>query len=90
MHYTYYTKGTCSTRIDFDLEDGVIHNAVFQGGCNGNLQAIPALIEGCEAEHVIDRIRGIHCGFRDTSCADQLARALTEALAGGKAAAKRT
>lgn len=80
MHYTYRTKGTCSSKIEFDLEDGVIHNVFFQGGCHGNLQAIPALIEGARAEDVIKRISGIRCGFRNTSCADQLANALQEAL----------
>ena len=80
MHYTYRTQGTCSTRIEFDLEDGVIHNVSFQGGCSGNLKAIPALIEGLPATEVVSRISGIQCGFRSTSCADQLARALQEAL----------
>ncbi len=80
MHYTYRTKGTCSTRIDFDLEDGVVHHVVFQGGCHGNLQAIPALIEGSPAIDVIQKIAGIRCGWRSTSCADQLATALKEAL----------
>lgn len=79
-HYTYKTKGTCSSQIDFDLEDGIVHNVVFRGGCHGNLQAIPALIEGANAEDVIARISGIRCGFRNTSCADQLAKALQEAL----------
>lgn len=80
MHYTYQTQGTCSTRIDFELENGIVHNVSFQGGCNGNLKAIPALIEGKSAEEVVSRISGIQCGFRDTSCADQLARALKAAL----------
>ena len=80
QNIVYKTKGTCSTQIDFDLEDGVIHNVVFRGGCHGNLQAIPALIEGAKAEDVIPKIAGIRCGFRNTSCADQLAKALREAL----------
>lgn len=80
MHYTYKTHGTCSTKIEFDLEDGIVHNVRYTGGCHGNLQAIPALIEGSTAEFVISRVKGIKCGYKDTSCSDQLARALEEAL----------
>ena len=79
-HFTYPTQFVCASKIDFDLEDGVIHNVVFRGGCHGNLQAIPALIEGARAEDVIPKISGIRCGFRNTSCADQLSKALQEAL----------
>ena len=78
MRYT--TKGTCSRFIDFDLEDGIVKNVVFTGGCNGNLKGISALVEGKEAEEVIKTISGITCGFKSTSCPDQLARALNEAL----------
>ena len=79
-HYTYRTKGTCSQLIDFDLEDGVVKNVVFTGGCNGNLKAIGKLVEGKEAAEIRNLLLGNTCGFKDTSCADQLARALTGAL----------
>ena len=78
MHKTYKTSGTCSTQIDFDVEDGKIYNLVFTGGCNGNLKGIAALVEGQKVEDVIDRIKGIKCGFKQTSCPDQLAKALEE------------
>lgn len=76
----YATKGTCSRFIDFDLEDGIVKNVVFTGGCNGNLKGIGALVEGMEAKEVIKRLSGITCGFKPTSCPDQLAKALEEAL----------
>ncbi|MBR5338452.1 MAG: TIGR03905 family TSCPD domain-containing protein [Lachnospiraceae bacterium] len=79
-HYSYKTKGTCSSRIDFDLEDGIVKNVVFTGGCNGNLKAIGKLVEGKEAAEIRDLLLGNTCGFNSTSCADQLARALTGAL----------
>lgn len=78
----YKTKGTCSQYIDFELEDGIIKNVVFTGGCNGNLKGIGALVEGMDAQEVIQRLSGITCGFKATSCPDQLAQALKEALAG--------
>ena len=78
MHKTYKTTGTCSTQIDFDIEDGRIYNLVFTGGCNGNLKGIAALVEGQKIEDVIERIKGIKCGFKQTSCPDQLAKALEE------------
>lgn len=80
MRYT--TQGTCSRFIDFDLEDGCIKNVVFTGGCNGNLKGIGALVEGMTAEEAIKRLTGIKCGFKPTSCPDQLAKALEAALAG--------
>lgn len=80
MTYTYKTQGTCSRKITFDLEDGIVKNVSFEGGCNGNLKGISALVEGKEAEEVIKTISGITCGFKSTSCPDQLARALNEAL----------
>ncbi len=79
-HYTYRTKGTCSQLIDFDLDNGVVKNVVFTGGCNGNLKAIGKLVEGKDAAEIHDLLIGNTCGFKDTSCADQLARALTGAL----------
>lgn len=80
MHYEYKTKGTCSQKILFDLEDGKIHNVEFISGCNGNLQGIGRLVEGMDAREVIDRISGIRCGMKPTSCPDQLATALRKAL----------
>ena len=80
MTYTYKTQGTCSRKITFDLEEGIVKNVNFEGGCNGNLKGISALVEGKEAEEVIKTISGITCGFKSTSCPDQLARALNEAL----------
>ena len=80
MSFTYKTRGTCSQQIRFDLEDGVVKNVEFLGGCNGNLQGISALVEGMKAEDAIQKLSGIRCGFKSTSCPDQLARALKEAL----------
>lgn len=77
---TYKTKGTCSQKIDFRLEDGKIYDVSFTGGCNGNLKGIAALVEGMDAKEAISRLEGIHCGFKSTSCPDQLAQALKEAL----------
>lgn len=83
MQYQYRTKGTCSQLITFELEDGKVHNVAFLGGCNGNLKGIGALIEGMDAEQVIERVQGIRCGMKSTSCPDQLAVALKEAMAQG-------
>ena len=80
MSYIYKTKGTCSTQIELELEGNIIHNVKFTGGCNGNLQAIPKLVEGMTVEEVEERIGGIHCGFKNTSCGDQLAKACRAAL----------
>ena len=81
MHYEYKTKGTCSQMIFFDVEDGKVKNVQFLGGCNGNLKGIGALVERMTPEQVIERVEGIHCGMKSTSCPDQLAKALKEALA---------
>ena len=77
---SYTTKGTCSRQIDVEVEDGIIKYVKFHGGCNGNLKGIAQLTIGQEAEDVIRRVKGTTCGFRDTSCPDQLARALEKAL----------
>lgn len=77
----YKTKGTCSTSIDVDLKDGVIDSVKFTGGCNGNLQGISALVKGMKPEEAISRLKGIRCGFKPTSCPDQLAHALEEMIA---------
>ena len=80
MPYIYKTKGTCSTQIELELEGNIVHNVKFTGGCNGNLQAIPKLVEGMTVEEVEERIGGIHCGFKNTSCGYQLAKACRAAL----------
>ena len=76
MEFQYKTKGTCSQMINFEIVDGKVHNVQFFGGCNGNLKGIAALVEGMKAEDVIARIKGTTCGFKRTSCPDQLATAL--------------
>ncbi len=81
MQYEYKTKGTCSQRIFFDVEDGKVRNVQFVGGCNGNLKGIAALVDGMSVEDVIARVEGIRCGMKSTSCPDQLAQALKEATA---------
>ena len=80
MDFKYKTRGTCAREISFQLEDGIVKNVSFFGGCNGNLKGIAALVEGKKAEEIIPLIKGIKCGFKSTSCPDQLALALTEAL----------
>lgn len=76
MTYEYKTSGTCSSRIYFDVEDGIVHNVRFIGGCNGNLKGISALVEGLPVDAVVERLKGIQCGGKPTSCPDQLAKAL--------------
>ena len=80
MHYSLYPKGLCSTQIDLDVTDGKIHNLSYTGGCNGNLKALGAMCEGASAEEVIRRLSGITCGYKATSCSDQLARLLKDAM----------
>ena len=84
MHYTYKTNGTCSSMIDFDIVDGKLHNITYTGGCNGNLKAIGSILEGADAKFAVERLSGIRCGFKDTPCGDQLARAIREAIAANK------
>ena len=79
-HYTYIPKGVCSVKIDYDIEDGRIYNLKYERGCNGNLKAIGALVEGMKIEDVIKKVRVIKCGTKDTSCSDQLARSLEEII----------
>ncbi|MBE6756104.1 MAG: TIGR03905 family TSCPD domain-containing protein [Ruminococcaceae bacterium] len=76
MVYTYRTQGTCARTIDIELEDGIIKEIRFGGGCAGNTQGIAKLVEGMKAEEVIGKLEGIRCGFKSTSCPDQLAKAL--------------
>ncbi|MDE6931762.1 MAG: TIGR03905 family TSCPD domain-containing protein [Oscillospiraceae bacterium] len=80
MTYTYAPTGVCSSQIDLELEDGVIRSVAFTGGCNGNLQGISRLVTGMRAQEAIERLQGIQCGWKPTSCPDQLSKALTEAL----------
>jgi uncharacterized protein (TIGR03905 family) len=80
MEFSYKTRGVCSQYINFELKDGIVTNVQFLGGCNGNLKGIAALVEGQKAEDIIARVEGIKCGMKATSCPDQLAQALKEAL----------
>ena len=80
MNYTYKTTGTCSSKIELELDGDVVHNVKFTGGCDGNLKAIPALVEGLTVAEIEQKIGGIHCGFKNTSCGDQLAKACRAAL----------
>ena len=79
-HYEFRPSGVCARLIQFDLEDGKLHNVAFLGGCPGNLQAIPKLIEGADAGKIARILKGNQCGTRGTSCADQLAAAIEAAL----------
>ena len=78
MHKTYTQSGVCSKQIDFDIEDGKIYNLSFQGGCNGNLKGIAALVEGQNVNVIKEKLKEIKCGPRNTSCPAQLAKALEE------------
>jgi len=81
MHYQYLTKGTCSRSISFDIDNrGVVSGISFVGGCNGNLQGICALAQGKKATELIATLKGINCNGKGTSCPDQLARALEQAI----------
>ena len=79
-HISYTTKGVCSRRIEIDVENNIVTKVRFEGGCSGNTQGVAALVVGMSANDAIERLSGIRCGFKSTSCPDQLARALTEAL----------
>ncbi len=78
MEITYKTTGVCSRSIIIDVEDGIVKKVKFQGGCSGNTQGLSALVVGMKVEDVIKRLEGIRCGFKSTSCPDQLAKALKE------------
>ena len=80
MHYVYEPKGVCSRRISFDIENGKLHNVEYVGGCNGNLKGISKLLEGMSVDDVVERLEGTTCGFKSTSCPDQLAEAIKEAI----------
>jgi uncharacterized protein (TIGR03905 family) len=79
---TYKTKGTCSSKITFSLEDGKVRSVSFKDGCDGNLKAISTLVEGMDSHELVSRLKGIQCGRKGTSCADQLAQAVDKAQAG--------
>ena len=83
MTYQYKTNGTCSRMIDLEILDGKVKNDQIHGGCNGNLKGIGAIVEGMDAKEVIARLEGIRCGFKSTSCPDQLAKALRKAVENG-------
>ena len=80
MAYQYRTKGVCARNIVFDIVDGTVVGVQFEGGCNGNTKGIASLVEGMPVEEAIRRMEGIRCGFKSTSCPDQLAQALKQAL----------
>lgn len=79
MTYTYIPRGVCSRKIQVEIENGIISDVKFTGGCNGNTQGISSLVKGMSVEDAISRMKGIDCGGRGTSCPDQLAKALEEA-----------
>ena len=76
----YKTSGTCSSAINLEVEGDIIKSVSFTGGCNGNLQGISRLVEGMKVEDAISRLKGIRCGFKNTSCPDQLSKAIQKAL----------
>ena len=80
MNYKYKTRGTCSSVIEIELDGDVIESVKFYGGCDGNLKGISKLVKGMKAQDVIDLLEGTRCGFKNTSCPDQLAKALKQAL----------
>ena len=79
MNLSYKTKGTCSRQIDLEINDNIVTNVVFYGGCDGNLKAIPRLVDGWTADQIAEKCSGVLCGFKNTSCADQLAHAVLAA-----------
>lgn len=79
--FTFYPEGVCSMMIEIELDGDTIKDVVFTGGCNGNLSGISKLIKGMKAEEVIEKLEGTRCGFKDTSCPDQLSKALRQAMA---------
>ena len=78
MRYSYKCRGTCSSKVEFEIDGNIVSNISFTGGCNGNLKGIASLAEGMDTDTVIERLKGITCGFKSTSCPDQLARAIEE------------
>ncbi|MCI8648097.1 MAG: TIGR03905 family TSCPD domain-containing protein [Firmicutes bacterium] len=84
MKHTYIPRGVCSTKVDFELDGNIVKNVHFSGGCNGNLKAISALVEGMPVEEVTKKLSGITCGMKSTSCTDQLSAALKQAVEASK------
>lgn len=80
MTHTYKTSGVCARSLSFDIEDGIVKNVKFVGGCSGNTQGVAKLAEGMKAEELVERLSGIRCGFKSTSCPDQLAKAIKATL----------
>ena len=80
MTYNYRPNGVCARGISFDIEDGIVKNIKFSGGCSGNTQGVASLADGMDANELIERLAGIRCGFKNTSCPDQLAKAVAKAL----------
>lgn len=80
MTYSFTPKGVCSRKMEFDIEDGIIRSVRVEGGCSGNLQGICALVKDMPVDEAIARMRGIRCGSKPTSCPDQMAKGLEEAL----------
>lgn len=80
MTYSYKPHGVCARGISFDIEDNIVKNIKFSGGCSGNTQGVSALAEGMDANELMERLAGIRCGFKSTSCPDQLAKAVAKAL----------
>ena len=79
MH-EYKTEGTCSKKINFELSGGKVHSVSFEGGCDGNLKALGILVEGMDSGELIEKLKGLRCGRKKTSCADQLASAVAQAV----------
>ncbi len=79
MDYTFIPRGVCARKITFDIEGNTVRNVRFSGGCSGNTQGLAKLAEGMDADELIERLSGIRCGFKGTSCPDQLAKAVAEA-----------
>ena len=80
MSYSYKTRGVCARAISFDIDDNIVKNIKFTGGCSGNTQGVAKLAEGMTTDEIIDKLSGIRCGFKGTSCPDQLAKAVAEAI----------
>ena len=80
MTYSYRPQGVCARGLSFEIEDNIVKNIEFMGGCSGNTQGVAALAEGMDANELIERLAGIRCGFKSTSCPDQLAKAVAKAL----------
>ncbi len=81
MQYEYKTSGVCAAKIVFEVDEGIVHNVRFIGGCSGNTQGVAKLAEGMTRDELITRLEGIRCGMKSTSCPDQLAKALAQTKA---------